>query len=52
MVYFLVVVGVCLVIPVIVFVLFAIGDALGIHWYVTAVSVLLMGRFIFGVLEH
>jgi hypothetical protein len=50
--YIVVVVGACVLIPVIVFMSFAVTSVFGIPWYVTAVSLLLVGRFIFGLLEH
>jgi len=52
MLYFFVVTAICLAIPVVVSILFAVAGAFGIPWYVTAVSILLVGRFIFGLLEH
>jgi hypothetical protein len=50
--YGIVVAVICAVIPAAVYALFAVGGFLGVQWYVSAVSILLMGRFIMGVLEH
>ena len=42
----------CAIIPLAVYGLFLLGDKLGLKWYVSAVSILLIGRFLFGVMEH
>jgi hypothetical protein len=52
MYHFAIVVAVCVLIPVVVIVLFAVGSFFGIQWYVTAVSILLVGRFLMGLSEH
>jgi len=49
---FTIIAGVCLLIPVVVCVLFAVGSFFGVQWYITAVSILLVGRFLMGLLEH
>ncbi len=42
----------CAVICVIVWALFLLGSFLGLPWYVSAVAILLMGRFVFGTIEN
>ena len=49
---FVIIAVVCLLIPVVVYALFAAGSYFGIQWYVTAVSILLVERFRMGLLEH
>jgi hypothetical protein len=52
MVDFVIIAVVCLLIPVVVYALFAAGSYFGIQWYVTAVSILLVGRFLMGLLAR
>jgi hypothetical protein len=52
MLHFAILVAVCALTPVVIYALFAVGSFFGIQWYVTAVSILLVGRFLIGLLEH
>ncbi len=45
-------VGVPAVIAIVVKLLFMLGATLGVEWYVSAVAILLMGRYVFGLWEH
>lgn len=42
----------CVLIAVFVWALFLLGNYLGVQWYVSAVAILLMGRFVIGFLER
>jgi hypothetical protein len=52
MLHFAILAAVCVLTPIVVFALFALGSFFGIQWYVKAVSILLVGRFLIGLLEH
>jgi hypothetical protein len=43
--------GICVLIAICVWVLFLLGGYLGVQWYVSAVAILLIGRFLIGLTE-
>jgi hypothetical protein len=51
MLAFLAILAYCIGIAVVVWVLFLLGAFLGVQWYVSAVAILLIGRFLIGLAE-